>query len=59
MDLLEHICEIMGLFPSESDQALAELVGRMNAEKQTGAATGKSRRAGLSGGKPARRRSRK
>ncbi|MDD2762392.1 MAG: hypothetical protein PHE83_00295 [Opitutaceae bacterium] len=59
MNLLAHVCEIMGLFPSESDQALAELVGRMNAEKRTGAATGKSRRAGLPKGKRAGRRSRK
>lgn len=47
-DLLAHVCEVMGLFPREGDQALAEWIARMKAERQTGAAAKKSRRAGSS-----------
>lgn len=47
-DLLAHVCEVMGLFPREGDQALAEWIARMKAEGQAGAAVKKSRRAGSS-----------
>jgi hypothetical protein len=48
VDLLAHVCEVMGLFPREGDQALAEWIARMKAERQAGAAVQKSRRAGSS-----------
>ena len=48
VDLLAHVCEIMGLFPRAGDQALAEWIARMKAEEQAGAADKKSRRAGSS-----------
>jgi hypothetical protein len=48
VDLFAHVCEVMGLFPNEANQALAELVGRMKAERLTGAAGKKGRRAGFS-----------
>jgi hypothetical protein len=48
VDLLAHVCEVMGLFPREGDQALAEWMARMKAERQTGAAVQRSRRAGSS-----------
>jgi hypothetical protein len=49
----------MRLFPSAGDQAIAELVGRMKAEKQAGAAIGKSRRSGGRGRTKRRVRQRK
>ena len=56
MDLLAHVCEVMGLFPSEGDQALAEWVDKMKAERLAGAAVKKRRRAGSSrGGRTPRR----
>jgi hypothetical protein len=48
VDLLAHVCEVMGLFPREGDQALAEWMARVKAESQAGAAVQKSRRAGSS-----------
>jgi hypothetical protein len=45
--LLTHVYEIMKLFPDESDQALAELVGRMRADARAGAVVVKGRRAGV------------
>ena len=48
VDLLAHVCEVMGLFPREGDQALAEWVARMKAERLAGAAVRKRRRAGSS-----------
>jgi hypothetical protein len=48
VDLLAHVCEVMGLFPREGDQALAEWIARMKAERQAGAADQKSRCAGSS-----------
>jgi hypothetical protein len=47
VDLFAHVCEVMGLFPNEANQALAELVGRLKAERLSGAAVKKSRRAGF------------
>jgi hypothetical protein len=56
VDLLAHVCEVMGLFPRAGDQALAEWVAKMKAERQAGAAVKKSRRAGSSqGARPKRR----
>ena len=46
VNLLAHVCEVMGLFPRESELALAELVARIRSEKPTGAAARNSRRAG-------------
>ena len=48
VDLFAHICEVMGLFPNEANQALAELVGRMKTERLAGAAVKRGRRAGFS-----------
>jgi hypothetical protein len=56
VDLLAHICEVMGLFPREGDQALAEWVAKMKAERKAGAAVKKSRRAGSSQGGRTKRR---
>jgi len=56
VDLLAHVCEVMGLFPREGDQALAEWVAKMKAERQAGAAVKKSRRAGSYQGARTKRR---
>jgi len=56
VDLLAHVCEIIGLFPHAGDQTLTEWVAKMKAERQAGAAVKKSRRAGSSqGARPKRR----
>ena len=58
MDLFAHVCEVMGLFPTEGNEALAELVGRMKAGRLSGAAVKGDRRAGYRDGGPVKRRSR-
>jgi hypothetical protein len=45
-DLLAHVCEVMELFPVAGEQAIAELVGKMQTDRPAGAAAGKRRRAG-------------
>ncbi len=50
--LLSHLCEVMELFPSVSEEAVGELAGRMMverlrreaADKKRGLATAKTRR---------------
>jgi hypothetical protein len=59
VNLLAHVCEVMGLFPRESELALAELVARIRSEKLTGAAAKIGRRAGPVNGARAKPRSRK
>jgi hypothetical protein len=48
VDLFAHVCEVMGLFPKEGNEALAELVGRMKVGRLSGAAVKQGRRAGSS-----------
>jgi len=55
VDLFAHVCEVMGLFPKEGNEALAELVGRMKAERLAGAAVKQGRRAGFSTDRQGRR----
>jgi hypothetical protein len=44
--LLAHVFEVMELFPAAGDQAIAELVGKMQAARPAGAAARQRRRAG-------------
>lgn len=44
MDLLANLCDVMGLFPAASEEAVGELVGRMMAERLRGEVAGKKRR---------------
>jgi hypothetical protein len=46
VDLLSNLCEVMGLFPIVSDEAIGELVGRMMVERLRGEAAEKRRRFG-------------
>lgn len=46
MDLLSNLCEVMGLFPRASDEAVGELAGRMMAERLRREAAEKRRRPG-------------
>jgi hypothetical protein len=57
VDLLSNLCEVMGLFPMVSDEAIGELVGRMMFERLRGEVAKKRRRLGLA--KTRRRRSRR
>lgn len=53
-ELLEHVCEVLRLFPGAGDQAIAEMVGRLKREKAAGAGAAKVRPDGR-GRKPGRR----
>jgi hypothetical protein len=46
VDLLSNLCEVMGLFPMVSDEAIGELVGRMLVERLRGEAAEQRRRLG-------------
>jgi hypothetical protein len=46
VDLLSNLCEVMGLFPMGSDEAIGELAGRMMVERLRGEAAEKRRRLG-------------
>jgi len=58
VNLFAHVCEVMGLFPKEGNEALAEMVGRMKAGRLSGAAVNDGRRAGFPGTGRGRRRAR-
>lgn len=44
MDLLANLCDVMGLFPAASEEAVGELVGRMMAERLRGEVAERKRR---------------
>jgi hypothetical protein len=46
MELLSHLCDVMGLFPAVGEAAIGELAGKMMAERLRREAAGGARRPG-------------
>jgi hypothetical protein len=46
MELLSHLCDVMGLFPAVGEEAIGELAGKMMAERLRREAAGGARRPG-------------